>query len=269
MFAGSVGRRRVRVGRCVALDIVLNGGVFELRRLIRRQGDTVPKLAGTLQGCDADVGPDSLQVGLTIRGARSLVVLVRGRLLCLSLGNHRRFLDRTRIRYLCGVNRSERQDGQEREGQQTWVRFHPRSLNSTLARAKRPHYSPNLRRFLRSFGRVRQRGIEVKHGGRPCKKILVVRRIVSSLIWRVACECPNGVQRRPPTQCHNFTAIRVEIPHGDDGTKISGRGPIACHTGRADVLYIGGFLWPPNLSAPFSKYRHWCSPLKSSSPMLH
>lgn len=92
--------------------------------------------------------------------------------------------------------------------------------------------------------------------GRPCKKILVVRRIVASLVHRVACECTNGVQRRPPTQRDNFTALRVEISHGDDGTKISGCAPIARYTGRADVLYIGGFLWAPNFGTPFAKYRH-------------
>lgn len=58
--------------------------------------------------------------------------------------------------------------------------------------------------------------------GRPCKKILVVRRIVASLVHRVACECTNGVQRRPRTQRDNCTAIRVEISDGNGGTKISG-----------------------------------------------
>ena len=96
----------------------------------------------------------------------------------------------------------------------------------------------------------------MKYSCRARKKILVVRRIVASLVQRVACECTNGVQRRPPTQCDNFTAIRVEIPHGDGGTKISGCVPIACYTGRADVLYVGGFLCAPNFSTPFAKDRH-------------
>jgi hypothetical protein len=77
----------------------------------------------------------------------------------------------------------------------------------------------------------------VKHSCRPRKKILGVRRIVASLVHRVASECTNGVQRRPPTQRDDFTAIRVEISHGAGGTKVSGCAPIACYTGRADVLY--------------------------------
>jgi hypothetical protein len=116
--------------------------------------------------------------------------------------------------------------------------------------------SRKLRRSLRSSRRIQIRGFVVKHSGRPRKKILGVRRIVARLVHRVACVCANGVQRCPPTQCDDFTAIRVEISHGDSGTKISGCVPITCYSGRADVLYIGGFLWAPNFRTPFAKYRH-------------
>ena len=114
----------------------------------------------------------------------------------------------------------------------------------------------NSRRSLRSSGRIRIRGFIVKHCGRPRKKILVVRQIVASVVRRITCECTNGVQRRPPTQCDNFAPICVEISHGDGGSKISGSGPIACYPCLADVLYIGCFLWAPNLCTPFAKYRH-------------
>jgi hypothetical protein len=123
----------------------------------------------------------------------------------------------------------------------------------------------NLRRSLRRSRRIKFRGFVVKHGCRPRKKILGVRRIVTSLVHRVACECTNSIQRRPPTQRDDFTAIRVEISHCDGGTQVSGCAPIACYAGRADVLHIGGFLWAPNFSTPFTKYWHRCSPWKRHS----
>jgi hypothetical protein len=66
----------------------------------------------------------------------------------------------------------------------------------------------------------------VQYSCRARKKILGVRRIVASLVHRVARECTNGVQRRPPTQRDDFTAIRVEVSHGYGGSKVSGCAPI-------------------------------------------
>jgi hypothetical protein len=64
----------------------------------------------------------------------------------------------------------------------------------------------------------------VKYSCRARKKILVVRRIVASLVHRVACECTNGVQGGPPTQRDDFTAIRVE-----EQASLYGRRQIVSH----------------------------------------
>ena len=104
----------------------------------------------------------------------------------------------------------------------------------------------------------------MKNRTRSCQKILLVRRIVASMVNLIAGKCTNGVQRGPPTQRDDFTAIRVEITHRDGGTKVPSGVPIAGYTGRTDILDLGGLPRAPNFGTPFAKYRHRCSPLKKS-----
>jgi hypothetical protein len=73
----------------------------------------------------------------------------------------------------------------------------------------------------------------VKYSARPRKKIVRVRWVVTSLIHRITSECAYGVQRRPPTQRDDLTAISVEVSHGGDCAKVTRCFPIAGNACRS------------------------------------